>query len=1174
MATAPTETSTLAAIDPHTNAVVHAAAGTGKTWLLVSRLVRLLLQGAAPSSILAITFTRKAAAEMRVRLSQRLLALSQASDAELRSLLQEIDIVTGTDVQQRARRLYEELLVTPHELRVTTFHAFCQELLARFAFEAGIPPAFEIAEQTTEIEAAAWRALDRDLLRDDSAVTVAMERLLRNAGGLDNVRAALQEFLNHRSDWWAYTEDEPDPIAYATRQLQHALAIDPNVHPFDTFANDVRSRELLRSLLMRLDAATPASLVSMRDSLHDAANAPTGTDFCRLVSQALLTKDGEPRAFRVPNDFAKKIGSANADALMREREELLARLHDAIERGKRHAAWERNRDWCTIGARLLDHFQEQKRTAGVLDFADLEWLAYRLLSRSRYAEWVQYKLDQRIDHLLVDEFQDTNPTQWRLLLPLLQEMAAGSAERNRSVFLVGDEKQSIYRFRRADPALFAVARDWLAAHSNAQVHEQHISWRSSPAIVRFVNLLFDVHAADNEDADARDHRLPNFRTHDTHRKDLWGHAELLPLVMRLSGTAMATAFRHPLEQPRFVEEDQRRRREGDLVAQKILSLLGRPIRDGDRVRPLRYGDIMILVRRRTYAGMYEAALRAAGIPYAGAGRGNFLDCLEVRDIIDLLRLLIAPFENVALAAVLRSPIFAVTDDDLLALASTEGATWFDRLIALGADDEKEVPREPLSSDAQARLARAARLLRVWRAAADRIPVHDLLDRIYFEADVPERYTAAAPAHLRARVAANLTRLLDFALEADGGRFPSLARFLSRLEVLTQEENESLGAGADTTADQVRLLTIHAAKGLESPVVFLVDAARENGAPERGAEVLIDWPIEQARPRNFVLLGRRSDADSWSRAVAQRQGRDNFQEETNLLYVALTRARQYLFVSGCEAGRRKGNGSGLAGDESRGWYGYIERRFAAVHTSADAATFELQLHPISAPDDSATANLCGSITHGLPPAFAPTQTPLPLPVSVDPALTHPFHLDRLDGALEQTEDETAVDADIAFLSAAMQRGVVIHRMLERLTTIDTTRERARLQVWHEFGAELETDWLEACWNEACAVIDTPALAHFFDGHRYDEARNEVAVLYHANGNSVMGIIDRLLIAPDRLVLVDYKTDRTESGDFSALVSRYTPQLRLYAEGVRRLWPGRSIEAVLLFTQARMSVSVPV
>ncbi|MFL6711692.1 MAG: PD-(D/E)XK nuclease family protein, partial [Sulfurifustis sp.] len=197
-----------------------------------------------------------------------------------------------------------------------------------------------------------------------------------------------------------------------------------------------------------------------------------------------------------------------------------------------------------------------------------------------------------------------------------------------------------------------------------------------------------------------------------------------------------------------------------------------------------------------------------------------------------------------------------------------------------------------------------------------------------------------------------------------------------------------------------------------------------------------------------------------------------------------------------------------------------------------------------------------------------------PVSVDPALTRPFYLDRLDGAQEQTEDETSVDAEIAFQTAAMQRGVVIHRMLERLTTIDTTRERARLQVWHEFGAELETDWLEACWNEACAVIDTPALAHFFDGHRYDEARNEVAVLYHANGNSVMGIIDRLLIAPDRLVLVDYKTDRTESGDFSALVSRYTPQLRLYAEGVRRLWPGRSIEAVLLFTQARMSVSVPV
>jgi ATP-dependent helicase/nuclease subunit A len=1188
----PNANNALPAIDPRRNAVVHAAAGTGKTWLLVSRVIRLLLEGVKPSSILAITFTRKAASEMRLRIGQRLLEMAQATQPQLSTMLEDIGIDTSAEMSARARRLYEQLLVAPHELRATTFHAFCQELLSRFAFEAGVPPSFGLIEQTAEIEAAAYRALDRDLAGRDADLINAMDRLLQDLGTLENTRKALQEFLTHRSDWWAYSENEPDPVAYATNRLQTALEIDPTINVLDLFANDAQVRGLMQSLTDEIARETPPSLVSFRGCLERALASSSSAEFYRLVWDALITKNEEKvRAFKIPKRLAELLGADTVETLIRQRETLLDCLKQTIDHQKRHATWQRTRDWYVVGTRLLHHFQEEKRAEGALDFTDLEWFAYRMLNQSRHAEWVQYKLDQRIDHLLVDEFQDTNPTQWRLLLPLLQEMAAGSNERSRSVFLVGDEKQSIYRFRRADPNLFNVARNWLTEHAAAQVYDQHISWRSSPAVLHFVNLVFDQPTPDTPVADG-EHRLKDFRTHETYREELWGHAELLPLILRDTDEAVSPNLRDPLMEPRVTPEDKRREREGNMVAKKIRSLIGRPIFRNRKIQPLGYGDIMILMRSRTHASAYEAALRRVGIPYIGAGRGTFLDCLEVRDILGLLRLLISPWDNVALATVLRSPIFAASNDDLLALADLDSsASWFERLTeCTNATSEKagsdahnvHIPQldtlPPSGENAATSLVRAAKLLVAWRELADRVPVHDLLDRIYFEANVPERYAAAAPIHLRQRIAANLTRLLDLALEADGGRFPSLARFLSRLEALTSEDSESLDAGGDEAGDQVRIMTVHAAKGLESPVVFLVDAARDTNANERGADALIEWPIEQTRPSNFVLLGRKSDIDEYTAAVVQRRAAKAFQEESNLLYVALTRAQQLLFVSGSESGRRKGDGPDPAGDLARGWYGHIERRLEVARRSGLALKAGAQLQAIVDSSSGETINLCGVVTHGLPPILPVTPSPALAVVSIDPALTRPFTTPlakhEIGTTAEEEIDEAALPpgVDVAILSAARQRGIVIHRMLERLTADGADRNRAKRQIWHEFAGDLNSDRLTDYWNEACRVIDAPDLRRFFDPTHYNEARNEVTVLYRADGRDVTGVIDRLLIRDDALLLVDYKTLRVDTQDIATMVDRHTPQLRRYAEGLRQLWPEKPIEAVLILTTTQISISV--
>lgn len=1140
------------ALDPARNIVVQASAGTGKTWLLTSRLLRLLLGGAAPGSVLAITFTRQAAAEMQQRVTHRCLNLALCSATELEAALRELGAPRTDSMRERARGLYEALLSDPYSFRIMTFHAFSQELLQRFPLEAGVPPGFDLCEQTGELERAAWDAFEQELTRQpDDPYAKALDRLLRDIGTLQATRSGLLTFLRHRSDWWAYTEGQPDPPTYAADQLAHRLDI-PISGPVPTFlladpqvrADLVRYAQLLERHPTPTNAATVQRIADALSSAeHGAALALLGTAF--------LTREGQPRLLRTGATLTKRLGAADAGQLERLHSALAQRVQAAIARERRRGTLELSRAWYLCGARLLDHFQRLKREQNLLDFADLEWLAYRLLSAEDHAEWVQYKLDRRIDHLLVDEFQDTNPTQWRLLQPLLQELAAGNPERARSAFLVGDAKQSIYRFRRAEPRLFDTARDWLVQTANADIVSQDVSWRSSPAILDFVDWLFDATAGEPAYA------LENYRAHSARHAELWGRVELLPLIRREQTEHVAPTFRDPLTAPRIVAEDERHYREGQLVAAKMVELVGRPI--GHDGRPLRYGDIMVLLRDRTHAPDYERALRRAGIPYAGADRGNFVHCLEVRDLIQLLTLLLVPDDNLALATVLRSPLFDATHEDLQLLAQGAAETaWYDRLLALS----------PLSTAGA--LARAQRLLPRWRAGVDRVPVHDLLDRIYCEGDVLARYAAAAPAHLQDRVAAQLNRLLSLALDVDGGRFPSLARFIDRLPALAADDYE-MAPGADT-GDRVRLMTIHAAKGLEAPVVFLVNAAQASNNRDRGPRALIEWPAGAARPDTFQFIGRKEDMDDVSAAIRDRVDAGSRREESNLLYVALTRAQQVLYISGCESGRANGDRF------QRGWYGFIESRLAAARDRRPFGT-ALTLEEIK-DDAGTTINIVGRLEHGTPlPSPVPrAATPEP-DVTIDPALTRPLaaaipHPAYIPPSRQNDpEAEPAGVEAAAMRSTAARRGAIIHRALERASAGSSLPASAvRAELWREWSGQVSEDEFEAYWVEARAVLEHSAFRPFFDAAAYQQARNETPILYARADQTVYGIIDRLVWHNDEILLLDYKTHRITRAEVASVASRYRPQLALYAEGVRRLWPGKRVRPFVIFTACREAVEL--
>lgn len=1149
------------ATSPQNNVVVQAAAGTGKTWLLTSRIVRLLLEGSEPGAILAITFTRKAANEIHERVTERLLALAGCDEETLPRLLTEIGAKTDPANREAARHLYEKHLSAIHALRTTTFHAFCQEILRRFPLEADVPPGFELIESTADWMDAAWIALDKRALHGkENPLSNALDLLLRECGGSHGARAALDGFLAHRSDWWAYIEDKPDPAAYATLQLKQFLELTSEADPFAAFIRDPAVRGKMTrygELLSRHATATHLKFAGYL-SLVMAEQEPTSRGVEKL-KEVFIKNDGEPREIKSTRVLEQKLGIAGAAELISLHQQLLTILLSAQSACKRQWTFRVSHAWYVSGMALLEEYQRLKLERGLLDFADLEWKTYRLLNRSRHAEWVQYKLDQRIDHLLIDEFQDTNPTQWRLLLPLLQEIVAGDPERRRSVFLVGDEKQSVYRFRRADPRLFHVAHQWLHQHAQTQTLSQHLSRRSSPAVIEFVNLIF--HRPDDVSPDMTgDYSLEKFPLHDTHHKELWGRAELLPLIQRQgkSGEKTDWAWRNPLEQPRQLEEDTRHRREGEVIADKIRTLLGSPVADGESVRPLTGDDVMILLRDRTHARFYEDALRRAGIPYIGTGRGAFRQSLEVRDLLHLLHYLIEPYNDLALATALRSPLFSASEEDLLCLAQNPPGSWHDRLARLPREESPENP-----------LIRASQLLPRWSRYAGSLPVHDLLDRIYREGNVVARYLGAAVPHLRPRVEANLNRLLEVALDVDSGRYPSLSHFLAYLENLSGEDDRTPSQPAWNRESRVRVMTIHAAKGLEAPVVFLADAARGSGYRDRGMQPLIDWPVNEDRPRYFHLAGNSRNIDDVSQALKQQQQWSVRREEANLLYVALTRARQMLFISGCEPGK---------GDN--GWYGFIEKRLHQAVKTGEAARVGLKLE--TSPADTADTTSCTSarLEFGAPPPLESVQKNAAASFEIDPALTKPVPDMAISGIRHPSRRMTGGDSlpdenngGAGSDSDALYRGVVMHRMLERLAG-GQSRTALESALRREFVGRLEEKEFNAWWQEACHLIDHAAFRDLYDPAYYQEAHNEMPILYRKGGETVYGIIDRLIVREHEVVLIDYKTHaRATEENMAQLAEDYSEQMRLYAEGMRRLWPGRNPRLLLMFTACGGFVEVP-
>lgn len=1174
--------SSLNACNPALNATVSASAGSGKTWLLITRIVRLLINGAEPSNIIALTFTKKAAAEMQTRLSQRLFEITTADDEALNKILTEIGSDTNANTKIVARGLYEKLIHNLYPIRIQTFHSFCQDILARFPLEADIPPGFELIEDSSLLERQAWQELFNLAAKrnrnDSSTLSDSLDMIMQACNGPKNTQTALHNFLSHRSDWWAYTNQTNKPVDFAITELKRSLQLKNNLEDpsklFFTEKNQGKLKIFSNFLRDTKGKKNEAHAITIDNSLNKFSHHDTNEKIIfENIKTAFIKKDGETliQGRKYTDALEKKLGQENANVFIDLHTELASKIQNINEQLKRLFTLKINKAWYLCGHQFVEIFQQLKKDMRLLDFNDLEWKCYKLLQYSDNTHWVQYKIDQRIDHLLIDEFQDTNPTQWNLLSPILEEIAANPEERERSVFLVGDEKQSIYSFRRANPALQAQASTWLKNNLNAQATPLDFSRRSSPAIIHCVNKIFEQENIKKI--------MTGFITHDTHLTSLPGQVHLYELFTNTneneeqSTTDHSICFRNPLKQSREHSSKTVRHNEAENIAKKILQLKNNPefITENENARPVQYGDIILLTRNRTHIGIYEEAFKNHDIPFISSNKGGLLDNLEIQDLSCLLNTLIAPYNNLSLAQVLKSPIFNASDNDLIQLQQLGKKYWYQSLINPQTTTKKEGTDKQISFSQS--LKRAAKLLPHWKILAENLPVHDCLDKIFSEGNIIERYISANKPENQLKVAANCQRFLELSLEIDSGRYPSIARFLQRLNHINNYSDsppsEPLPKG---DSSRVSIMTIHASKGLEAPIIFLADC---NSTPSKSNAYssLVRWPADKTRPNIFQLQLSKNKTDNVTLNHQKEILKEQAREELNLLYVALTRAREQLHISGNESKKRHTENS---------WYQLISNGLDETATVSDNDSVNCKIfshlsynhthltrHMEASPKENDETVVNKELLKPIHTLSSP-----PLMISPSSLINEERQAGVVNTRFNQKENSALIQTNIA-----QWKGVLIHRAIELLCKNKTypVSKKSINYITSLLSSELSLKkprflkYLNACIDEAVSTYNHPELQHIFNPPKTCKTYDEIPIMYKRESKAVYGIADRIIKTGNEIAIIDYKShilesDKTISEDAKIFIK----QLHYYRDGAKKIWPKCTIKTGVLFTHYKKIV----
>ncbi|OYT93030.1 MAG: DNA helicase UvrD [Burkholderiales bacterium PBB3] len=867
------------ACDPQRSVAVEACAGAGKTWMLVSRILRALLAGSQPQEILAITFTKKAAGEMRQRLQHWLLQFAYATDAQLRQELLDRGFKTEPTAADIAalRGLHLQLLQGGRPVQIRTFHSWFAALLRSAPMavlqDLGLPTQYELLENDARAVPLVWRRFQSRVAQDPAAKADYLQAVATH--GRHQTHKALEAALGKR-------------VEFALADAQGV--VDASVEPFALQYPDFAD---LAEPALRLQADGPQTLLWQAAKLLGASTLVTCTQAASAlergltdqqpaaITEALLTQKGTPRKLS-----EKLVGIE----VVRQAQALVM---DVAAAEHQHQAWLHHQRLARLARGLVEDFAALKRERGWIDMGDLERAALTLMSDTVLSGWVQERLDAQVRHLLIDEFQDTNPLQWQTLRAWLDGYTgAGQAP---SVFIVGDPKQSIYRFRRAEPQVFQAAKAFVAEGLGGDLLSCDHTRRNAPVVVDLVNtVMLSAQAAGQFDG---------YRAHTTESRQA-GQCFKLPRLLRERAAAQDDAsndsepvgWRNSLTTPRREPEETRKALECQQAARWLMQQLRAP---GATLVPQ---DIMVLARKRERLGLMQAELAALGIAAQQPEKADLMDCPEVQDVVALLDVLVSATHDLSLARALKSPLFSVQDDDLVALALAVRAHRERAHEQGGGSTEPGVQKKtpapswyavlqntPQLSPA---LTQAAQTLAQWRVCLRDLPPHDALSAIYQQGDVLAKFAVQAPAPRRAAVVANLQAVLSAALQVDG------ARYLSAYTLVRALRAGGIAAPVRAETQAVRLLTVHGAKGLEAPLVLLLDTDGEAPKPETMG-VLVQWPGEAAYPQRFAFVASESRPSACLGPALAQELAARQREELNGLYVALTRTQTTLVVSSME-----------------------------------------------------------------------------------------------------------------------------------------------------------------------------------------------------------------------------------------------------------------------------------
>ena len=1132
------------AADPAISAFVTANAGSGKTKTLIDRVARLLLARVDPEKVLCVTYTKAAAAEMQRRLFARLGDWSVMDDAALIGELAKLEGPAREglgDFDARrlseARALFARALETPGGLKIQTIHAFCEKLLRRFPLEAGVSPGFRVMDDAAAaaIADAARKAVARHALRGEGPVAEAYARF---SVALDFAafQAMFLGFEARRAPLAAFFTEQGG-FAGAAAWVWESCGAEPGKDPegLEAEAMVELNRGLWREAAGVLTAGTAADQ-KCAAKLASVAADPAAALAAAL--DALFTDKGEgtPAAWVFKTSGLKPREDLRQALL--EEQDRLAIVRERI-RGARVAA--DTLDALVLAEAYLQAYRIEKASAGALDFADLIEKTKALLASRPAAAWVLFKLDGGIDHILVDEAQDTAPDQWDIVRALTGEFFAGAGAGvdgrprplERTLFVVGDDKQSIYSFQGADPARLHLETDRYiadieAAGFSARKAPLISSWRSTVEVLEYVDAVFTAGVPPGVDA----------LSHIPMREGQRGCVDLWPLEREVKGEER-DAWTAPLD---LEAEGSATKRLARNIACEIEALVARGDRvsdpaqkTGDGWRPAKYGDVLILVRKR--GGLFEEILRAlkhAKIPVAGADRLALSEHIVFDDLLALARFALFPADDLTLAALLRSPFCDVEDESLYRLARGRETTLWRALLARA----NEAPEWRGAADFLSALRARAAELRPFelysrvlgmRDAAGRSMRQRLLRRLGHEAeDALDEFLAQV-------LAAESRGVHDL---------ESLAAAFASLDITVKRELE---AGRD----EVRVMTAHGAKGLEAPIVFLPETTTTVGA--RGS------PLMATEDGGFLWsTSQKSDCEASRLARELRAAKEN-EESLRLLYVALTRARERLVLCGRIASNRK--------EESlKGWWAQIRAGF-------DHADIEGDLRAVACGEVVATRYGPDPQTMPGGPAATPAASPVPAwageAASADPLSRYASPSDLGEGVRAPSPSPLAAVGGLG----RFRRGDLIHRLLQLLPDLSPgewaagaetllTRERGLTDAQR---AEMAAAALSVLRDDRFAEVFGPG------------SRAEVAIAGSAAalppGLKISGRIDRLVVLPGRVLVADFKTSRPSPARIEDADPAYLRQMAIYAAVLADVFPDRRVEAALVWTDGPKLMPIP-